>query len=68
MEADTGLAFVVNLLETLRGLGVTSTLPITTHLHLPSPETTGSSDVTESSVPRLSYLSTLPQLYSHASP
>ena len=35
MSESIGEAFVLNLLTTLRSFGVTNTLPITTHLHMP---------------------------------
>ena len=35
MDQEVGEAFVLNLLRTLAAHGVTNTLPITTHLHLP---------------------------------
>jgi hypothetical protein len=35
MSESIGEAFVLNLLTTLRSFGVTNTLPITTHLHVP---------------------------------
>ena len=36
MEEEMGESFVLNLLSTLASVGVTNTLPITTHLHTPS--------------------------------